>query len=62
MINPNICKRVLVEVSADQKTAVYRGVTLEINDYRAPAPKPGRRRMWLKFSIFSDKYYLTSRG
>lgn len=61
MINPNICKFVYVVVSKDRKTATYNGHVLEINDYRYPAPMPGNRRMYLKYSIMNDRYYLTSK-
>lgn len=62
MINPNINKLVLVEVQLDQQTALYRGYSIEINDYRVPAPKPGHRRMYLRYSIMSDRYYLVAMG
>jgi hypothetical protein len=59
MLNPNIYKRVLVEVLPGSKYATYRGHTLEINDLRYGTKPPGRRYMYLKFSILTDSYYLT---
>lgn len=64
MINPNICKYVLVKVLPKEANsvfqyAIYRGHKLEIMDRDV---KPyGNRRMYLKFSIMSDSYYLRSR-
>lgn len=60
MINPNIHKRVRVIVAEDRKTATYNGHVLEINDYRYEVPMPGSRYLYLKFSMFNDRYYLTS--
>lgn len=60
MINPNINKLVYVLVSADGQSATYNGDVLEVNDFRYETPKPGRRRLHLKYSIMSDKYYLTT--
>lgn len=62
MLNPNICKMVYVTVSKDRTIAMYRGKILDINDYRYPAPQPGNRRMYLKYSIMNDRYYLTTKA
>lgn len=62
MINPNIEKLVLVTVEAvtgTQQFADYRGRRIEINDYRHGFAKPGKRRLWLRYSIMSDRYYLS---
>jgi hypothetical protein len=62
MINPNICKYVVVKVlprDGVTQYALYRGVKLPINDEET---KPlGNRRMYLKFSILNDRYYLRSK-
>lgn len=70
MINPNICKRLLVEVGDPvisafgshvvSQQAVYKGRTLEI--HARDAIKPGRRYLYLKYSIMLDQYYLSKRG
>ena len=59
MINPNVCKRVLVVVSDDMLTGYYKGLTLTIHD-RVLTKKPGRRWMYIKYSIVGDCYYLRS--
>lgn len=61
MINPNICKMVYVVVSQDRTSAMYKGQVLSINDYKFPAPKPGNRRMYLKYSTTNNRYYLTTK-
>lgn len=63
MLNPNICKLVTVDVLADNAgIAVYRGHTLDIHLRNKTSIKPGRRRLWLKYSIMRDTYYLTDRA
>jgi len=60
MMNPNINKYVTVEVLPCGTKALYRGATLPINDRDPKAP--GKRRMWLRFSICGgDVYYLRSK-
>lgn len=63
MINPNICKLVTVDVLPEEPGrglfAIYQGVKLTIvHGYK----KPGKRRYYLKFSIFTDSYYLSTRA
>ncbi len=60
MINPNIHKAVMVQVQWDGVTALYKGNLLDIVERYAPAPKPGRRRLYLKYSIISDQFYLST--
>jgi hypothetical protein len=58
MINSNIDRRVLVEV-IDDTTALLNGEKLYILYRRGErAKKPGRRYLYLKFSVFNDKYFL----
>ena len=61
MINPNISKFVIVEVSENLETATYKGFTLPLLLRGDRTVKPGRRRLWLKFSILNDRFYLTDR-
>lgn len=59
MINPNIERRVLVVVSEDSATAEFRGIVLDIiYEMDEPKKKPGRRYMYLRYSILTDRYYL----
>lgn len=65
MINPNICKYVLVNVlpldikKTTIQKAIYKNTEIEIFDFQV---KPiGKRRMYLKYSIINDQYYLKSR-
>jgi len=65
VINPNICKLITVEVLPLQpglstQFARYKGQVLPISDM--VEHKPGNRRLYLKYSIFNDRYYLTKRG
>lgn len=67
MINPNMCKRVLVDVqpmSADSsyQIAFYkvRGRTYALEIHDKEPKEPGMRRMYLKFSIMTDRCYLKS--
>jgi hypothetical protein len=70
MINPNICKRVTVEVieRLDQGFHLYSGkAKYQGNDFKVvlrgtKAIKPGKRRLYLKFSILNDEYYLSDQG
>lgn len=65
MINPNIHKLVTVSVKEPRVTryntieqfAVYRGKVLEIIT-RQPV-NTGNRRLYLKYSVVNDTYYLT---
>lgn len=63
MINPNIHKRVLVQVEPivnGRQFATYQGIRLPVNELRHGFKKPGQRYMYLKFSICTDRYYLTA--
>lgn len=59
MINPNICRFVTVDLISEDR-AVYRGVELPVYFHSKPKT-PGRRRLYLKFSMVNDWYYLTDR-
>lgn len=65
MLNPNINKYVLVKVlpvdtaKTTIQKAIYRGHEIEIMDYTVKAL--GNRRMFLRYSICSDRYYLKSK-
>jgi hypothetical protein len=67
MLNPNICKRVMVDVSkaivskygSISQFAEYKGYLIEISEYTEI--EPGKRRLYLKYSIMNDRYYLTKR-
>ena len=68
MINPNICKLVLVTnihvghcVDGDYYgcTGEYRGVKIRISEFKPNKNKV--RRLWLRYSILTDEYYLTQR-
>ena len=59
MINPNIKKEVLVnKISAD--FAIYKGQEIMIYYDHLPN-KLGKRKMYLKYTIIGDKYYLISK-
>lgn len=74
MLNPNICKRVRVQAlevqtskygSESQQVAVavdgaYRWL-LEVNELRSGFLKPGKRYAYLKYSITSNRYYVTAK-
>lgn len=68
MLNPNICKRVTVSVNKAEiskygsisQFAEYQGQLIEISEYTEI--EPGKRRLYLKYSIISDRYYLTKKG
>lgn len=60
MINPNILKLVTVIVADDMRDATYQGYLLPIHDMYL-TKRPGKRRMWLRYSICNNCYYLRSR-
>lgn len=68
MLNPNICKRVTVNVGKAEiskygsisQFAEYNGQLIEISEYTEI--EPGNRRLYLKYSIMNNRYYLTKRG
>ena len=63
MLNPNICKMIYVNVYTDRLSfkAIYKGMVLDIHEsVRKPRVAAGKRRLYLKFSIMSDRYYLTN--
>jgi len=69
MINPNICKRVNVEIVGEPvislygntyQYGIYKGFKLDV--YSDTIIKPGKRRLYLKYSIINDRYYLTKRS
>lgn len=71
MLDPNICKRVdcFVDVAVIgvrsglmEQFATYQGVRLEILHRKPNAVKPGKRRLYLKYSIINDQYYLSDRS
>lgn len=68
MINPNISKYVIVNVTEaidrfNKKVLVgfYQNVKLDIYQGTDRVIKPGRRKLYLKYSIMTDKYYLSDR-
>lgn len=67
MINPNICKRVTVDIKETTTpkdlwtTAKYKGTSIEIHLWKRTL-QPGKRRLYLKYSICNNGYYLTDRG
>ena len=67
MLNPNICKRVdvqideVIETNNLWATAEYKGHTIDIVLYRRTL-QPGTRRLYLKYSISNEQYYLTDRA
>ncbi len=62
MINPNICKRIRVDVQSDGVTCVYRYGRHETKLELLRGTKlPGSRYVYLKFSICTDSYYVTAR-
>jgi len=69
MLNPSVCKMVYVNVYTDGLSfmgtsiikAIYKGMVLDIHEsVRKARVKTGKRRLYLKFSIMSDSYYLTN--
>lgn len=63
MINPNICKAVYCEVLLvnGRKVVKYKDSILELS-LSAENVKLGNRRLYLKYSICNDRYYLCNRG
>lgn len=62
MINPNICLFVYCKVAEDLRTANYQGFDISLSLRGDRKILPGRRRLWLKYSILNESYYLTDRG
>lgn len=70
MINPNICKLVTVTVNEDitpkndfkHTNATYQGVNMIVHLRDRELIKAGRRRLYLKYSMTSDQYYLSDRA
>jgi hypothetical protein len=68
MINPNIYKYVLVKVEKDiakndlYATAEYRGYKIDVVLRDKDTLKAGTRRLYLKYSICNDRYWLTDRA
>ena len=63
MLNPNICKMIYVNVYTDGRSfkAIYKDMVLDIHESgRLPRVETGKRRLYLKFSIMSDSYYLAN--
>lgn len=65
MLNPNICKRVIAKINhvasrsgGVEMVAEYKGRILELHTKKLL--QPGNRYVYLKFSILSDRYYLSS--
>lgn len=56
MLNPNISKLVVVEVLADGQSALWQGHTIPIHG----KAKPGKRRLYICYSITNNQYYLKS--
>ena len=67
MLNPNINKLVTVQVlktahkSESKILAVYRGYELPVYLHKRLTIHAGSRRLWLRYSILLDRYYLTDR-
>ena len=70
MINPTISKYVIVDVPEDitskneyqEDNAVYRGQGLRVMLRDKELIKAGRRRLYLKYTITGDRYYLSDRA
>jgi len=62
MINPNISRFVVCQVSSDLQTAIYKGLVLSVCLRGIRNIKPGSRRLYLKYSIVNERYYLSDRG
>ena len=70
MLNPNICKYVIVNVKesrtwpsgSKEYIGEYKGYRLDVNLRRKKTLKPGNRRLYLKYSIFRNRYYLSDVG
>lgn len=70
MINPNICKYITVSVPSDliqgktdfkDNNAFYKGVGLKVMLRDKQTLKAGNRKLYLKYSIMSDCYWLSDR-
>ena len=67
MLNPNINKLVTVQVlktahkSESKILAGYRGYELPVYLHKRLTLYAGNRRLWLRYSIMMDQYYLTDR-
>jgi hypothetical protein len=67
MLNPNISKRVSVQIDRTVEpnnlwaTAEYDGQKIDIVLYKRTL-EPGTRRLYLKYSIANEQYYLTDRA
>lgn len=67
MINPNMRKRVSVQIDRTIETndlwatAEYQGQKIDIVLYNRTL-QPGTRRLYLKYSIANEQYYLTDRA
>ena len=67
MIDPNISKRVSVQIDRTIETsdiwatAEYRGQKIDVVLYKRTL-QPGPRRLYLKYSIVNEQYYLTDRA
>jgi hypothetical protein len=68
MLNPNICKRIrVIAESITESGSVkyqfvdYQGTRLEVNEIRHGFLKPGSRYAYLRYSITSDRYYVTAK-
>lgn len=62
MINPNISKFVTVLVADDLETAQYKGRKLRLSLRGDRVVTPGKRRLYLKYSITFDDFYLSDRA
>ena len=67
MIDPNISKRVSVQIDKTVEpnnlwaTAEHHGQKMDIVLYKRTL-QPGTRRLYLKYSITNEQYYLTDRA
>lgn len=70
MINPNISKRIIAQVNEDitldnqyrESNATYRGHSMKVMLRDKALIEAGNRRLYLKFSIVSDSFYLSDRA
>jgi hypothetical protein len=62
MINPNLVKLVTVLVADDLKSAQYKGQTFRLVLFGERVIQPGKRRLYLRYSIAFDEYYVSDRG
>jgi hypothetical protein len=67
MLNPNINKLVTVQIlktihkRESKISAVYRGYELPVYLHKRLTIHAGNRRLWLRYSVLMDQYYLTDR-